>query len=74
MKEDQPIFPEPQFSIGQRVKTVETLVGTPRQGWVRQIIWHHKYQRYGFWIEREGVEVPRCRVSRRYWADDLEKL
>ena len=60
--------PEPTFHIGQQVRVLlNERNRTPHSGAVREVIWHHKDARFGYYIEDSGR-----RVSKRYFAEDLE--
>lgn len=63
-------LPKPVFSVGQRVRViVNDRNRTPHDGSVRQVVWHHKDQRYNYYLEEAGKKV-----SKRYLAEDLEPV
>jgi hypothetical protein len=59
--------PAPLYSVGQRVRVVLNEKNkTPHEGTIRVIIWHHKDQRYNYYLEENGRKV-----SKRYFDEDL---
>jgi hypothetical protein len=59
---------EPAFKVGQEVKVIQNeLNHTPRSGRIREVIYHHKAQRYYYYIESAGK-----RIKKRYFTEDLE--
>lgn len=62
-------FPPPKFSVGDKVRTLN---GTPRTGWVADIGWHFAKSKPVYFLEVQGRVVPRKKVSRRYFEEDLE--
>jgi hypothetical protein len=60
--------PEPAFQIKQRVRVIlNERNRTPHEGTVREVVWHHKDQRYNYYLEEAGKKV-----SKRYFEEDLE--
>lgn len=60
-------LPKPEFQIGDSVKViVSDRNQTPHTGTIRDVIWHHKDQRYNFYLIECGKKV-----SKRYLAEDL---
>lgn len=60
--------PQPAFAIGQRVRVVVNERNrTPHTGAIRDFRWHHKDQRYHYYLEENGKIV-----SKRYSEEDLE--
>ena len=64
-------LPNPEYVVGQRVRTLN---GTKRRGWIRAVGWHFMEERHYYLIDVEGINVPRKRVKRRYWQQDLAPL
>jgi hypothetical protein len=63
-----PNRPPSAFSMGQRVRVALAGGGrTPREGTVRDIVWHFQAERYDYYLEADGRKVPR-----RYAEGDLE--
>ena len=59
--------PEPAFCLGQKVTVVlNERNRTPHTGTIREIIWHHKDQRYNYYLEEGGKKI-----SKRYVGEDL---
>ena len=59
--------PVPEYAIGQRVRVVlNDRNRTLREGTVHAAIWHHKEQRFHYYLQEDG-----CKVSKRYPAEDL---
>ena len=59
---------EPAFAIGQRVRVVlNDRNHTLHDGTIRAAIWHHKEQRYHYYLDEQGRKV-----SKRYAAEDLQ--
>jgi len=64
---DQPL---PVFAVGQRVRVVlNERNRTPHTGCVRKIIWHHKDERYNYYLEENGKTI-----SKRYYEEDLQLI
>jgi hypothetical protein len=62
--------PEPAFHIGQQIRVILSARNrTAHEGAVREIIWHHKDQRYNYYLEESGKKVPK-----RYFEEDLEAV
>ncbi len=62
--------PPPQFTLGQAVRVIlNERNRTPHEGVIRQIVWHYKDGCYNFYLEERGKKI-----SKRYFADDLESL
>ena len=62
--------PEPVFAIGQRVRVVlNDRNRTPHEGTIRATIWHHKGQRFHYYLA-EGSRT----VSKRYTAEGLQPV
>jgi hypothetical protein len=60
-------MPLPAFSVGQRVRVIlNERNKTLRIGEVRNVIWHHKDQRYNYYLEETGKKV-----AKRYFEEDL---
>jgi hypothetical protein len=60
--------PAPTFSVGQRVRVrLNDRNRTPREGCVRDFIWHHKDARYYYYLQAGAKKV-----SKRYFEEDLE--
>lgn len=60
--------PDPVFKIGQRVRVIlNDRNKTPHEGIIREIIWHHKDQRFTYYLLEAGKKV-----SKRYFQEDLE--
>jgi hypothetical protein len=65
-----PDAPPPAFAIGQPVRVILNQRNhTPHLGAIRKVIWHHKDQRYHYYIRENGKNV-----SKRYFDDDLEPV
>jgi hypothetical protein len=63
-----PDRPPPAYSLGQRVRVILNARNrTPREGTVREIVWHFKDRRYNYYLEEGGKKV-----SKRYLSEDLE--
>lgn len=64
--------PTPAFRVGQRVRVIlNERNTTPHEGWVREILWHSKDQRYNYYLAVPGVALPRRNLSKRYFEEDL---
>ena len=62
--------PPPLFSLGQCVKVILNARNkTTHVGTIRQITWHHKDQRYNYYLDENGRKV-----SKRYFDEDLLSL
>ena len=60
----------PLFKVGQHVRVVlNERNTTPHAGIVGEVKWHHKAERYYYYIEEDGK-----RVSKRYFDADLERV
>lgn len=63
-------LPEPEFRVGDLVRVIVNEQNrTSRTGAVREVIWHHKHERYNYYLEEHGKKV-----SKRYYADDLKSI
>ena len=71
LRETGRTYPPPRCPVGTHV---QTLTGTPREGWIVLVEWHHKRGAYCYHIEVEGHTQPRKNVSGRYWEEDLEVI
>jgi hypothetical protein len=61
--------PEPTFRTGQRVRVIlNDRNRTPHDGTIRKIIWHHKDQRFNYYLEAGR------KVAKRYFAEDLQPI
>jgi ankyrin repeat protein len=63
------IYPPRRYIIGTHIRT---LTGTPREGWIVLVEWHHRRGEWGYFIEVAGKNQARKTVSNRYWEEDLE--
>lgn len=70
LRQAEEVVPPPHFPIGTPVRT---LVGTPREGWIVYIEWHHKYRRYAYYIEVPAMTQARKNVTGRYWEEELHR-
>lgn len=62
--------PEPEFALGQWVRVVlNDRNRTPHEGTIRAVIWHHKQQRFHYYLQEGGRKV-----SKRYAAEDLQPI
>ena len=57
----------PKAVVFDRIRVLEP--NTPREGVVRQLIWHFKDANWNYYIEAEGKKV-----SKRYLDSDIERL
>ncbi len=50
--------PAPTFRLGQRVRIrVNQRNHTPREGCIREIIWHHKDAKYNYYLQDGSRKV-----------------
>ncbi len=57
------------YQVGDCVEVIlNTQNKTPHIGIIRDIIWHHKYEEWNYFIEVNGKKV-----SKRYLESDLRK-
>lgn len=64
-------YPQPEYAIGTSVRTLR---GTPREGWIVLVEWHHKHRRYGYYIEITATTQARKNVPTRYWDEELKTI
>jgi hypothetical protein len=63
-------LPQPEFALGDYDEvSINDCNRTPRRGFVRDIIWHYKDQRYNYYLMDDGKGV-----SKRYFAEDLTRI
>ena len=63
-------LPLPDLNVGRRVRViVNERNHAAHEGLVERVIWHHKDQRSNYYL----IELGK-RISKRYFADDLEVL
>lgn len=63
--------PPPRYPMGTHVRTLN---GTPYEGWIALAEWHHKHDKYGYFIEVEATTQLRKTLSKRYWEEDLQPI
>jgi hypothetical protein len=62
--------PSPIFPVGQAVRVIlNDRNKTPYSGKIRAAFWHHKDQRFNYYLEEDSKKV-----SKRYLAEDLEAI
>jgi len=65
-----PNLPTPEFAVGDRVAVrVNERNRTSHVGKVRRVTWHFKDSRYNYYLSEGGKKV-----SKRYFAEDLERV
>ena len=64
---NNPDIPIPNAIVFDRIRVLEP--NTPREGTVRELIWHFKDAAWNYYIESEGKKV-----SKRYVDSDIERL
>jgi hypothetical protein len=64
------VIPEPAFRLGQSVRVLlNDRNRTPHMGTICAVTWHHKDQRYNYYLTENGKKV-----AKRYFAEDLQAV
>lgn len=68
-------FPQPQFSVGDRVRVrLNAQNRTPREGIIVSCGWHRNGQYYYYYLIEQGKTVLFRKVAKRYPEADLERM